>query len=45
MEARWRVEFTSVELAGLVEKAITGLVEKAVAGPCAGEGLRGREVQ
>jgi hypothetical protein len=43
MEARWHVKFTDVELAGPMEKATTGLVEKTVAGPCAGEGLRGRE--
>jgi hypothetical protein len=43
IEARRRVEFTGLELAGVaelvasVEKAVTGPVEKAVAGLCVGE--------
>jgi hypothetical protein len=47
MEARWRVEFTGVELTGgvkltaLVEKAATGSVKKATVGPRALEGRSG----
>ena len=49
MEARRRVEFTDVELAGgaklaaPVEKAVAGPVEKAAAGPCVGEARGTRE--
>jgi hypothetical protein len=43
MEARWRLEFTGVELAAPVEKATAGPVEKVVAGPRALEGRSGRE--
>jgi hypothetical protein len=49
MEARWRVEFTGVELASdakltaPVEKGVARPVEKAAAGPRAGEACNERD--
>ena len=51
MEARRRMEFMGLELAGAaelvapVEKAVAGPVEKAAADPCAGEARGTREAR